>query len=138
MSRIPATAKELRRSAARLRFDSRSIKDDSSRLLLFYSVECRLKERYIVEQLANPSGDTLAIPLETDGPFGSTGHDLAAACKALRAPATLPPTPHLFVHGQAKSMEYAHQVWRYGIKCSRAETLEEWLNAVASWLESRQ
>lgn len=136
MSRIPATAKELRKSAARLRSDARALKDDSSRLLLFYSVECELKERYIVDGLANPSGDTSAIPLESDGPFGSTGHDLAAACKALRAPATLPPTPHLLVHGQAKSVEHAHQVWRYGIKSSKAETVEAWLNAVAGWLES--
>lgn len=133
MSRIPATAKELGKSARRLRSDSKDIKDDSSRLLLFYSVECELKERYIADVLANPSGDTSAIPPEA---FGKTGHQLEASLKALRAPATLPRTPHLLVHGQAKSVEHAHQVWRYGIECSRVEKFEAWLNAVASWLES--
>jgi hypothetical protein len=59
----------------------------------------------------------------------------AAACKALRAPATLPRVPHLVIRGQAKSVEYAHQAWRYGIVCSGSETVEAWLSAVANWLE---
>ncbi len=135
MSRITATAKELRRSAAKLCSDARRLGDASSRLLLFYGVECKMKERYLVEQLSDRHGDTSAIEDDSRRPFGSTGHDLEAACKALRAPATLPPVPHLVIRGQAKSVEYAHQAWRYGIACSGSERVEEWLAALARWLE---
>lgn len=133
MSRIPANAKELRESAARLRSDSKGSKGDTSRLLLFYSVECELKERYIISVLRSPGGNTSAIPHDA---FGKSGHQLAASFKDLRVPATVPGPPHFLVHGKNRSVEDAHQVWRYGIECSKADEVETWLNKVAGWLES--
>lgn len=124
MSRIPAKVGELKRSASRLRSAAERLTDSPARLLLFYGVECGMKERYLAQHLGKrPDDDTSALG-EDGGPFGATGHDLGAACKALRIPA-VERAPHLLVHGQAKSIEHAHQVWRYGIACSGSEDVEE-------------
>lgn len=138
MSRIPAKAGELKRSASTLRSAADRLTDSPSRLLLFYSVECGLKERYLVNRLDRRPYDDTSVLEEDEGPFGRTGHDLGAASKALRIPALSEKPPHLLVHGQAKSVEYAHQVWRYGIGCSGAEDVEAWLYSISRWLEDNR
>lgn len=88
MSRIPATARALRFSACALHKCVGKLEPgNGARLLLFYSVECAMKERFLKRQLASPHGDTSQIP---DEAFGSGGHDLDAGRKALRAPAPFP------------------------------------------------
>jgi len=110
---------------------------ESSLLLRFYSVECAMKARFLVSELANRHGDTSMIPA---GTFGSCGHDLDAGRKALRAPAAVPPAPALQLKNSERQIHIrqAHQVWRYHIPCRMTADVENWLHDVSAWLKESQ
>jgi hypothetical protein len=147
MSQIPATTRQLKASAAALQKNADALTAGNGSLLLrFYSVECAMKERYLTSQRTSPIGDTSKLV----GVFGSSGHDLDAGRKALRAPASVPAAPKLSVpdpkpvYGLTAAtpraiptvvaVEGAHQVWRYGILHEGSEPMEAWLKQVQAWL----
>lgn len=130
---IPATVHALRASAAALDASARTGQPDNVRSLLrFYSVECAAKARYITDQLAQPYGNTSAIP---DTAFGQSGHDLEAARKALKIGASsVGPAPGLRVAGGSVTIKEAHQVWRYGIHHEGREEADAWMLAFWNWI----
>lgn len=132
MSKLPATARSLRASAYALRRDADALASgNGSRLLRFYGVECAIKERYIVSELASPRADTSAL----DGTDGDFGHDLDKGLKAIRAPGTLQPAPQLKSNGKQVAIGKAHELWRYGIPHEGEQAAEAWLKHIESWLE---
>jgi hypothetical protein len=135
MSQLSSSGRTLRSGATGLLNNANAlVRGEGALLLRFYGVECLMKARYLSHQLATPYGDSALIP---NGTFGSTGHDLDAGRKALRAPASVPRAPTLRLRngGRVVDVQQAHQVWRYHIPHEGGEDMDKWLNTVIEWLE---
>lgn len=159
MSKIPASARELRNSAKHLHRQGEALRGDAAGgsgtlMLRFYGLECQLKELFLVHTMRRPNGDTSDIP---EGTFGRSGHDIQAGLKALRIPCMLPEAPRLGVldhkphygdlprteprRGEPPGfarIEQAHQVWRYGIAHEGSDAMGGWLDALVTWLRTQR
>ncbi len=131
---IPAGWSELKFAFERHYFVGRGTNSISHNLLLFYGVECGLKSIYLRR---NKLKDTSQI---MDGDLRKS-HDLIGWVKQLRLPASLTSSvSHNFRLRRSHSsysLEFAHQVWRYGIAIHQNDefVLLAWLNRIADWIK---
>jgi len=100
-------------------------------LLLFYAVECGLKAAWLAR---NKMRDTSGI----ESVLQQKGHDLMFWAKKLYLPAAVTNGGAGFRLKTDKSgfgVEFAHQVWRYGIDMEPIDetALEAWLEQVWQW-----
>ena len=100
-------------------------------LLLFYAVECGLKAAWL-------SRNRLRDTSEMEADLKQKGHDLLFWSKKLYLPATITNGPASFrlrSKSTALGVEFAHQVWRYGIDVEPADeaALATWLEEVWQW-----
>lgn len=103
----------------------------STRLLLFYAIECGLKALIMLNHRVD---HTEKLPM-----IEMLRHDLRECLKQLRAPATLQ-IRNTNTRQQVKqfvSPDQLHQAFRYGIEVENASEVIGDLNAVRDWIIKR-